>query len=184
MAIAAAVAHVFLWYGKSIVQQFRAAIRQVNDEQDIHNRLMRAYPDVPDWVFLVFLCCMVVVQICVSLWTPFTMPIWSIFLCLSLTIVFLLPIGVISAITGLTLGLNVLTEFVIGLMIPGQTIAVMAFKSLGTNTIIQAMSLIGDLKLGHYMKINPVHMIIAQVCNLRLNSDEIALRNRDWSCNQ
>jgi OPT family oligopeptide transporter len=124
---------------------------------------MDSYPDVPDWVFLVFLFVMIFVQVAVSLWTPFTMPVWSVFLCIGITFIFLLPIGVIQAITGLQLGLNVLTEFVIGLLIPGQTVAVMAFKSLGTNTIIQALALLGDLKLGHYMKINPIHMIVAQL---------------------
>ncbi len=106
---------------------------------------------------------MVGLQIIVSVFTPFVMPIWAVLLCVTIALFFLLPIGVIYAITGLPLGLNVLTEFVIGLMIPGQTIAVMAFKSLGTNTIIQALSLTADLKLGHYMKINPVHMVAAQL---------------------
>ena len=163
MAITAAISHVFLWYGKSIWKQFKAALAQRNEETDIHNKLMEAYPDVPDWVFAAFLLFMIVIQIMVSAWTPFTMPIWSVFLCIGITMLFLLPIGIIQAITGLQLGLNVLTEFVIGLLIPGQTVAVMAFKSLGTNTIIQALSLLGDLKLGHYMKINPVHMVIAQL---------------------
>lgn len=163
MAIAAAISHVALWYGKSIRKQFKDAFSQKDTEDDIHNRLMRAYPEVPEWCYVVFLAAMVLVQVAVSVWTPFTMPIWSVFLCLAIALFFLLPIGIITAVTGMQLGLNVLTEFVIGLMIPGQTIAVMAFKSLGTNTIIQAMGLIGDLKLGHYMKINPIHMVFAQV---------------------
>ena len=75
----------------------------------------------------------------------------------------ILPIGIIQAIAGSSIGLNVLTEFVIGLLIPGRTIAVMTFKSLGTNSVIQALDLLRDLKLGHYMKINPVHMVYAQV---------------------
>ena len=163
MSIAAAVSHVILWYGKSIWKQLKAAMKQKNEENDIHNRLMKSYPDVPDWVFAVFLAIMICVQVAVSLWTPFTMPVWSVFLCIGITFFFLLPIGIITAITGLQLGLNVLSEFVIGLLIPGQTVAVIAFKSLGTNTIIQGLSLIADLKLGHYMKINPVHMIVAQL---------------------
>lgn len=146
------------------MKQLKAAINQVNDEEsDVHNRLMRAYPDIPEWVFLAFLGVMVLAQIAVSLWTPFQMPIWSIFLCLTINLVFLLPFGVIQAIAAFPLGLNVLTEFVIGLLIPGKTVAVMAFKSLGTNTLHQSLVLLGDLKLGHYMKINPVHMVAAQL---------------------
>ena len=121
MSIAAAVSHVILWYGKSIWKQLKAAMKQKNEESDIHNRLMKSYPDVPDWAFAVFLAIMICVQVAVSLWTPFTMPVWSVFLCIGITFFFLLPIGVITAITGLQLGLNVLSEFVIGLLIPGQT---------------------------------------------------------------
>lgn len=166
MAVTAACVHVFLWYGKSIIKQFKAAINQVNDEEsDIHNRLMRAYPDIPEWMFIAFLAFTLLLQIAVSLWTPFGMPIWSIFLCIGINLVFLVPFGVIRAIAAVPLYLNVVTEFVIGLIIPGETIAIMAFKSLGTNTLIQALTLIADLKLGHYMKINPVHMVFAQVCH-------------------
>jgi hypothetical protein len=66
-------------------------------------------------------------------------------------VVFTVPIGLVQAISGWQVGLNVLTEFVIGLLIPGQTLAVIGFKSLGYNIVIQALNLVSDLKLGHYM---------------------------------
>lgn len=74
-----------------------------------------------------------------------------------------IPIGLIQAVSGTQIGLNVLTEFVIGLILPGQTVAVMTFKSLGYNTLIQALALVSDLKLGHYMHIAPISMVIAQM---------------------
>ncbi|KAJ3061553.1 hypothetical protein HDU98_002557, partial [Podochytrium sp. JEL0797] len=55
---------------------------------------------------------------------------------------FVVPYGAIQAISGVS-------EFVIGLVIPRQTIAV-AFKSWGTNNFIQALALSADLKLGQY----------------------------------
>jgi hypothetical protein len=61
---------------------------------------------------------------------------------------------------GTQIGLNVITEFVIGLLIPGQTIAVISFKSLGYNVFV------GDIKLAHYMHIAPlsmVHIILTKV---------------------
>ena len=94
------------------------------------------------------------------------MPLWAVFLCVGMSLLSILPIGIITAVSGSSLGLNVLTEFVIGLLIPGKTIAVMTFKSLGTNSVIQALDLLNDLKLGHYMKINPTHMVYAQVKNV------------------
>jgi hypothetical protein len=120
MTVTAALTYVLLWYGKNILRQLKNALNQItNDEEDIHNRLMRAYPDIPEWMYLVFFAIMVAVQIAVSLWTPFTMPVWSVFLCIGINLVFLVPYGVIAAITGMFFQLNVVTEFVIGLIIPG-----------------------------------------------------------------
>lgn len=53
------------------------------------------------------------------------MPTWSVFLCIFMSVASLLPIAIITAISGQRLGVNVLTEFVIGLLIPSQTISVM-----------------------------------------------------------
>lgn len=172
MSIAAAFTHVYIWHGADISRQFKSALRQMDDsidQFDIHNKLMRVYPDIAEWKYLIFLIGCTACQMIVSLTTPFSMPIWAVFLCICMALASILPIGVISAISGTTLGLNVLTEFIIGLLIPGKTIAVMTFKSLGTNSVIQALNLLSDLKLGHYMKINPVHMVFAQVFCIALN---------------
>ncbi|ORY50514.1 OPT superfamily oligopeptide transporter [Rhizoclosmatium globosum] len=56
----------------------------------------------------------------------------------------------------IAIGLNVLSQLIISLMIPGETVAVMIFKSWGTNNINQSLLLSSDLKLGHYLHIPPV----------------------------
>lgn len=186
LQIAAAISHVLLWYGKSIWRQFKDAMKQRNDETDIHNRLMAAYPDIPEWMYLAFLAVMIVVHCIVSVATPFVMPLWSVFLCLAIVLICLLPFGIILAVTGTGLYINVLSEFVIGYLIPGQTIAVICFKSLGTNTLVQALNLISDLKLGHYMKINPIHMVFAQcygtVMGAIINTI-IGIKSEEWFYN-
>lgn len=156
--------HVFLWNGADIYNKFKSAVKQLDDpEDDIHNELMLSYPTIPDSFFVIFLTSLGMFQIIISQFTAFTMPTWSVVLCIFMSIASVLPIGVITAISGQRLGLNVLTEFVIGLLIPSQTIPVMAFKSLGTNSVRQSITLLADLKLGHYMKINPFHMVFAQM---------------------
>lgn len=67
--------------------------------------------------------------------------------------VFIIPQGIVLGVTGTTIYLNVLAQVLIGFIIPGNTISVMAFKSLVTNNGIQATLLIKDLKIGHYMKV-------------------------------
>lgn len=68
------------------------------------------------------------------------------------------------------MGLNVLTEFVIGLLTPGDTIGVMCFKSLGFNMVIQALQLLSGLKQGHYQHISPFYMFISQLVGTVLGS--------------
>ncbi|KAF5385559.1 hypothetical protein D9757_006749 [Collybiopsis confluens] len=47
--------------------------------------------------------------------------------------------------------------------LPGRPIALMIFKTLGYNTMSQALIFTSDLKLAHYMKIPPRPMFFAQV---------------------
>ncbi|KAJ1340319.1 hypothetical protein BSLG_005091 [Batrachochytrium salamandrivorans] len=100
--------------------------------------------------------------------------------------------GIIQGSSGQQLGLNIITELLMGLIIPGQTVAVMTFKSYSYNIMIQALSLTYDLKVGHYLHINPIHMVISQlwgtiigaVCNTAAVWIAIAyfpLDSEDWT---
>jgi OPT oligopeptide transporter protein len=62
-----------------------------------------------------------------------------------------------------TPGLNVITEYVMGLIMPGKPIANVCFKVYGYMSMSQAVSFLADFKLGHYMKIPPKSMFIVQV---------------------
>jgi hypothetical protein len=147
---------VLIWNGPTIWRQAKAAFKQEDcQENDIHNRLMKAYRDVPDWVYLAFLAFCVALFIITTTITHFSLPIWATFLGISLSIVMIIPQGkflvlckgIILALTGSFIALNVLAQIMIGFALPGQTVPVMAFKSLVTNTGIQASYLIQDLKV-------------------------------------
>ena len=51
------------------------------------------------------------------------------------------------------IGLNVLTEFLVGYMLPGKPIAMMLFKTYGYITMAQALYFLQDMKFGHYLKV-------------------------------
>lgn len=160
LTITALFSHVALWHGKVIIAQLRAAFKQIEtpEDDDIHNQLMRAYEDIPEWAYAIFLATMIVIFIVVTQTTAYKLPIWASFLGVGLTLLCILPIGVVLGATGTPIYLNVLAQFIIGFLLPGDTIGVMTFKSLVTNTGLQAVSLIRDLKLAHYMKISPIYM--------------------------
>ncbi|KAI8823274.1 OPT oligopeptide transporter protein-domain-containing protein [Chytriomyces cf. hyalinus JEL632] len=165
LTVTSAMTHLALWYGPDIMRQVKNAMRQMKDEvdgQDKHNKMMEAYPDIPDIVYVIFMGLATVAALVVSLVTPFNMPWWAIFFNLFLVGLFVVPYGVIYAITGTQLFLNVLSEFVIGMIIPGQTVAVNCFKSWGTNNLAQALRLSADLKLGLYLHIPPYAIVGAQ----------------------
>jgi len=90
------------------------------------------------------------------------MPIYSLVVALLIAIVFLLPVGMIYAITNIAVGLNVITEFIVGYMVPGKPIAMMFFKTYGYITNNQAVTFAQDMKLGHYMKLAPRTLFWAQ----------------------
>ncbi|KAG7980364.1 hypothetical protein I3843_05G179400 [Carya illinoinensis] len=60
-------------------------------------------------------------------------------------------------------GLNIITEYIIGYMYPERPVANMCFKVYGYISMTQALTFLADFKLGHYMKIPPRSMFLAQV---------------------
>ena len=90
--------------------------------------------------------------ISIEVW-PTQMPVWAFVLALLIAFVYVIPIGMIQAITNQQIGLNVITELIIGYALPGHPIAMMIFKTYGYITMYQALQFTSDFKLGHYMKI-------------------------------
>ncbi|KAI9206662.1 OPT oligopeptide transporter protein-domain-containing protein [Polychytrium aggregatum] len=167
--ITSCVSHIALFYGKDIVRQLRTAIKQFrameHDENalDIHNKLMAAYPETPTAVYIGIFAVSAIVMLIIGQTTPYRIPWYATLLAVCIGIVFIVPIGILQAISGQQLGVNIITEFIAGLMMPGQTVPVMVFKGVGYQTMLQALALLSDLKLGHYMKIDPRAMLGAQI---------------------
>ena len=66
----------------------------------------------------------------VEVW-PTEMPIWGLVLALSVAAIYIVPAGMIQAITNQQIGLNVLTELIAGYALPGKPRALMIFKTYG-----------------------------------------------------
>ncbi|KAK0659705.1 putative oligopeptide transporter [Cercophora samala] len=133
------------------------------DLLDVHNRLMRAYPEVPQWWYMTCLVIAVAIgMVGIALWptntTPFVV-LYGIALCL----VFVVPIGIIGAMTGVFVTLNVIAEFIGGVWMEGNAIGMCFFKSYGYVTCAHALSFSSDLKLAHYIKIPPRFTFWAQM---------------------
>ncbi|KAI0045919.1 OPT oligopeptide transporter [Auriscalpium vulgare] len=149
-SITATITHSILYFWKPIKLHFRRSLRE---QPDIHARLMSRYRQVPDWWYAcLFVLNFVFACLCIELW-PTGMEIWALLVALVVSIVYLVPIGMIQAITNRQVGINVISELIVGFMLPGKPVAMMMFKTWAYITMAQAMVFTADMKLGHYMKI-------------------------------
>ncbi|KAL9715658.1 hypothetical protein Ac2012v2_000101 [Leucoagaricus gongylophorus] len=159
-SITATLMHAFLYFREQIWVQAR---RSLHEQADIHARLMARYPQVPEWWYLIVFASMFALGIIsIEVW-PTQMPVWAFILALVISFAYVIPIGMIQAITNQQVGLNVITELIIGYALPGRPIAMMMFKTWGYITMAQALQFTSDFKLGHYMKIPPRTMFTAQI---------------------
>ncbi|CAF0826649.1 unnamed protein product [Rotaria sordida] len=159
-AISAVIVHTILYHGKTIIKQFRSSLK--DDHNDIHAVLMSRYREAPEWWYTVLFIIAFTLAIIVC-HVGKLMPWYYLILAVAIAFIFVLPTGIVQAITNQTIGLNVITEFVAGIVIPGDPLANITFKTYGYITQYQALLLISDLKLGHYMKIPPRAMFVTQL---------------------
>ncbi|KAK3496216.1 OPT oligopeptide transporter protein-domain-containing protein [Neurospora crassa] len=131
--------------------------------KDVHNRLMAVYPEVPEWWYLIILLGAIGCGIGgIAGWETYTTPA-VVFYGLILCFIFVIPVGIVKAMTGMEVTLNVLAEFIGGSWVQGNALAMNYFKSFGYVTCAHAVWFANDLKLAHYVKIPPKHTFAAQV---------------------
>ncbi|KAF9407048.1 hypothetical protein BGZ94_002843 [Podila epigama] len=152
--------HTWLYHRHRLAAQWK---QSRSHSEDIHHKLMQAYPEVPDWWYGILFVSMTIIGIITCEIWDYKLPWWGVLLAVFISAIFALPVGLIQAITNQQPGLNIITEYVIGYMLPGRPIANVTFKTLGYISMAQAMTFTSDLKLGHYMKIPPRSMFWAQL---------------------
>jgi hypothetical protein len=96
--------------------------------------------------------------------------------------VFTLPISIITATTNQASGLNVLSEYIIGLILPGKPIANVVFKAYEYVSSSQAVLFLADFKLGHYMKIPPRSMFLGAGLHAQHLPGHAAPGQHPWTC--
>ncbi len=163
----ATLAYAFLYQYNEIklgflefFNSFRPAkARDMSRYEDVHNRLMSAYKEVPEWWFASVLVAAIVCGIAgIAFWPTFTSP-GVVFYGIALCVVFIVPIGVIKAMTGVEVGLGILAEFIGGSVVPGNQLAMNYMKCYGMVTASHALWFANDLKLAHYVKVRRLSLL-------------------------
>ncbi|ORX62722.1 OPT family small oligopeptide transporter [Hesseltinella vesiculosa] len=165
--LGAIITHTLLYDGKDIWNRLKSA-RQ--DTDDVHARLMDNYKEVPGWWYLALFVITLGMAFATVVCFPSDMPWWALIVALALAFVWLVPMGIVTAITSQAPTISMITEWVYGVIAPGHPIGNMIFKTYGYITVRQALLFAQDLKLGHYMKIPPREMFIFQVVGTILAS--------------
>ncbi|KAK0599821.1 hypothetical protein LWI29_008946 [Acer saccharum] len=165
--LTASISHVALFDGKTIWKMWKRTTTTDKDQfGDVHTRLMKKnYKVVPQWWFHVVLILTLALSIyaCEGFDKQLQLPWWGLLLACGMALFFTLPFGVIKATTNMGPKLNVMSELVIGYIYPGKPLANMTFKIYSTTSMSQALGFLSDFKLGHYMKVPPKSMFIAQL---------------------
>jgi len=170
------IVHTFIWYRRDIVRRLRRSLR---DEADIHSRLMQAYPEVPQlWYAIVGVPALILLIITIEIF-PTQLPVWALFIALFLATILTIPSGMLQAVTNQQITLQVMHEVLAGYMLPGRPVANMIFKCVAFIGTSQAVTFSADLKLGHYMKIPPRVMFMAQVVACFISCFVVTLV-QDW----
>ncbi|KAL7415982.1 OPT oligopeptide transporter protein-domain-containing protein [Mrakia frigida] len=164
-SLTSVVTHVYLFHGEEIKKAFSKRKNEEREGEDVHNRLMRVYGEVPRSWYIAMFTVNLAASAALVLFTPaLQTPLWSLLLSLLIAVIFVVPVGVVAAVSGTTVGLNVITEFVHGFLQPGRPIGNVFFKCFGYMCSNQALSLTADLKIALYLKPVPYKdMFIAQV---------------------
>lgn len=117
------ITHIILWHRKEIMQALRYP-----HHDDVHNRLMQAYPGVPKRWYATLLAVALSAAVMLVASSPLQLPVWGLFLAICISLMFLVPAGIIRAISDTGIGLNVISELICGILIPSKPIANVCFK--------------------------------------------------------
>ncbi|WVR08745.1 OPT family small oligopeptide transporter [Kwoniella sp. DSM 27419] len=170
---ASTVSYAFLFHRREITHGFKGLWRsirrqrqeEVEDDlsEDIHCRLMRSYSEVPEWWYLTVLAAAMACGMAgIGAWETYTNPAVVLF-GIAMALIFIIPVGLVTAVTGLQVTMNVLAELIGGAWTPGNALAMNYFKAFGYITTAQAVYFSNDLKLAHYTKIPPKATFVAQI---------------------
>lgn len=161
LAVGGAVSHCVLWGWKSITFSFTHKGLS-DDEIDQHQIVCRKYPEVPYWAYLAILFFAVSVAFLTASLTDSGLSASALVVALVLATLFTVALAYIKATTGASLEVQPVIQMLGGMAFPSDAFGNMWFTTYGAATVSQSISMLQDLKLGQYMHLPPIHVLIFQ----------------------
>lgn len=103
MSITATIVHAIIHFSAPIKLHFTRSLRE---QPDVHAKLMMVYSEVPDWYYAcIFVVTFIFACVCIECWDT-GMTIWALILALCVALLYVIPVGMIQAITNWQIGLK------------------------------------------------------------------------------
>lgn len=153
MYIGAALTHFLLWHSRTVYK----IIRQGRDQEcdDAHYQKMKVYKELSNWWYLALFVGTTGMALGTTYGAKSGLPWWGLFVALLFAWGSVPVIGTLYATVGYLPSTQDMVQMVGGALIPGKPVANMYFTMYGYNPVLQALTLLRDLKLGQYTKLPP-----------------------------
>ncbi|EFX03915.1 small oligopeptide transporter [Grosmannia clavigera kw1407] len=136
---------------------------------DIHGRLMRKYPRIPLWWYLIALAVAVGLSIFFVEYYQTGVSWWGVLLSVSINLILFAPIAILDATCNQNLSTDAVSSLLGGYLWPSNMVASVVFRCLSFNAIGSGLYLARNRKLGHYMKVPPRVVFCAQSLGIIIN---------------
>lgn len=191
MAVTAAIVHVLLWNWhdingiflwatptalKSSLHELRTTDRIKfwkkdgsyvetfpGTEDDPHFAAMRNYKETPSWWYNIVLVIALVIGLICTYQQKTGLPWWTFLVACLLSFVLLIFYAPLYALTGFYYQPVTAVQMIGSYMKPGYPVANMMFTLYGSNSMVQGLGMLADLKLAQYAKLPPRAVFTAQM---------------------
>ena len=170
------IVYVFIKYYPALKKAFWGMIVNMRKRQSIytgfndgHTRMIRKYPEVPEWWYMCVLAGGFAVSVAACCGWPTQTPWWSIVVVTAVGGVLTIPWVIIESIASTGIGLNVIWQVLPGLIWPGKPLPQLVILMLGGAYEQEAGGFTTDLKYAHYAKMPPRAVFRAHLLSSMLN---------------
>ena len=161
-AVAGLIVHTICFHSRDLLMHAQMSLKK--RQNDVHCRLMNSYPELPEWVYFVFFA-IALIGSCLVCRFGNLMPWYFILLCVPLASIFIVAVGILRGLSGVTF---VMEEFFIligGLLFDNfaPPLRNLTFYIFTWSVLNRALGLTRSLKLAHYLKISPRTIFLVQL---------------------
>lgn len=160
-----------IWHAfAGIYQNIRHGRSDMSGHDDAHTRMMRSYPEVPEWWFLCVLAGGFAISMATLAAFPTGTPWWSVLAFMGVGYALLIPWCIIESIAATGIGFDTMWHLLPGLWWPGKLIPHLIIVMLGSAFEIMAGGFMIDLKYCQYAHMPPRAVFRGHVISVIVNT--------------